>query len=357
MKTFFYWILLLVFSVGFLSFSAQSLATPAGDLVSLVQLVPLVFFGMSRVFSRRIGSIPFELNGIKTPDSLLPRDDVIRAYPCRLSGDVTIATAVSVPDVDAPWSLIKQVDIIVGGVTVRVMDGPAIARMNHFYFGAEPTKLVPTAIGTFAFTGDFYIPFALPRSIRPIDTVLDPRGTSSIEFRVRWGALADYGTNVTAIANASLEIFTEEVKGFNGGLPGRFRILFTERDITAVNPAFNIDLNSGIIYRGFLFRQTNAGVPVDSIVNNVKIFAGSEIFLDLKAYKLREVAKREFGLETHPIGYLMYEFPRDGFMTQSLDSRGIENLKLELDVANPAGVNKVRIYPLEITLPVQVQKP
>ncbi len=197
------------------------------------------------------------------------------------------------------------------------------------------------------------LPFEMYRAMTPIDTLLQSANLATLEFIVDWGAAKDWvdATNdrTVTINSAALEVQSEEYVGVKADQ--KFAVnkeSSMEKEVTATASDFQIDLPVGNLYRAIVIAPRADGKPLATIVNNVQIKSGTEVFKNVKAAHLLDVAKVRYGLESWPTGYLVLEFVTDDLLSESLDARQLSSLEIVLDVTKQAGTNKLHIYPVEL---------
>ncbi len=318
---------------------------------------------------RRIGSVDFGLNAVKTLD--LPRALLNHYLSLRLTGQVDIATAVATAWGDAPWSLIRRVEVVADGKdTIKSIPGEFLRRFNRVFYGTDPSaSAMPTAIApNQAFNAHIILPFEMPRSVRPIDTLLDTGRLATLQLAITWGD----GNSVysTTPANITLHDTSLEVSALEAfGITSRFAIfkqLSLTKDLTAATTEFQIILPVGNLYRALIVDARNYGAaPADvdpgtgsnAIINNLQLKSGTEVFYNKRANETQDDNKRLYGVENWPAGLHIIEFAQDGLLTEALDARGLSSLEMILDVANPATLNKVKVYPMEMIPPPQPPAP
>src|SRR3990167_2260128 len=312
---------------------------------------------------RRIGQVDFTANGVKPID--LPRALLYHYLSLRLSGNVTIVTAPTTAWADAPWSLVRRVEIIADGKdTIKSIDLETLKAHNTIFYGTAPKgSAIPTAVGAAqAFNAQAILPFEMPRSVRPIDSLFDSKGLSTFTANGTWGDVTSLYSAASAnatINSAALEFHTFEAFGISSRFAVHKQLLIS-KDVTAVDPNFQVLLPVGNLFRGILIRAINygaapanvdPGTPSDAIINNIQLKSGTEVYFNKKGPDTQDDNKRLYSVETWPAGCYMIDFTQDGMQTESLDARALSSLELILDVSNPATTNKIKIYPIELIQP------
>ncbi len=307
---------------------------------------------------RRIGITEWVESAVDTLD--IPRKNLIRNLSLNVEGSLTISTAGSpvlkTGGVGSALKNIARVEIIANGRdTIKSISADAIAAKNMFLFGTKPV-LTETGItaATHPFGGIIKLPFAMPRSIREIDTLLPSGRLSTLELRVTYGADgAMFATEPTAFTIDSLDVEVHANESIR--LDGRdepystYKELFIEKTITAASDAFQILLPVGNRYRGFLLETESDGNLVNTILNKMTLKSGTDVYRSKKADVIQGENAIDYDLEAQTfVGLYYIDFTPEGRMVDALDATGLSSLEFELDVSAPGTTDKIRIYPDEI---------
>lgn len=313
---------------------------------------------------RRVGSANYSSSGgVSTIE--LPRQYNYRKLSCRLSGSVIVSGGSGAGAVHtyAAYRAISRIELIANGRdTIWSIAPEAIAVMNILDYGAVPSFSNPSndAAATYSFNAHFIIDLALVRAVRPIDTLFPSAGLSTLDLKITWGAGADMFTGAVDFTSAAIQTTTElTVQSFEevGAIPagvGVNKIFTIDRTISAASSNFQIQVPVGNVYRGFLIHTKIDEVPADTILDGVRVEAGTEVFQNwLTNDELLNFNKLTRGLETALVGYHHIDWlDSDGFLSEALDARRMSNLDLILNVAKPAGTTlKVLVHPQELILP------
>lgn len=307
---------------------------------------------MGMNFTRRLGSLAFIANDMKTLD--LPRNYAYDHLKLRLTADITIITAATTAFADGPWKLIKRLEVVANGKDVIMyIDGPALARYAQLMMGVTSASAVPTAVAANqAMNSYLKLPFAMFRSVKPIDTLLNAFQHTTLELRVTWGAASDvYKTNSAnaTINTATLKVTARESIGNQGGMTAK---LFTiEKEVTTTSREFTINIPTRNAYRGFLIRAEVDGDVNESVINSLEIKSGADVFHSEDWLTLRDSNKIELDIETMPTGYAFVDFCPDGYLSEAINAAALQSLDIVMDVTKQAGVNKITIVPVELVLP------
>jgi len=298
---------------------------------------------------------------------LLSRGMVYRELKLRLQGQLTCTAGNNTQALTLrgdEWAAVKRVDIVANNTDViRSIKGADLWWLNFFFYGMAPETVSSIGGGGAnpSFDTELVLPFWMPRSIRPIDTALDARELSDLKIVVTWGDYTDINGSATGFTtNPTLEVSSLESFGVKGPF-SQFRLFHIEREVTADNPQFQIDLPVGPMYRGFMAYFTDGGSDSGSVLNNWKWISGTTVYADVKEKDLHEEYLIRHGIPRNPSrrgnandadGIYMYDHVTDGYLSESVDSLGFSELQIELDVTKGTGTTKVVVYPLQV-IPVR----
>lgn len=323
---------------------------------------------------RRVGKTTYAANAAVSLD--LPRKNLYRDLVLWLKGSLVIATAGSpvlyTGGIGSGLKVVPRVEVIANGRdTIKSLSLSALAIKNMILFGSKP-QITETGLtaATHPFGGVVHLPFAMPRSIREIDTLLNSGKLATLEFRVTYGNFQDmFSTNPTTITDASsvadLEVYVNEAIRLDGKDEpySTYKEMYIEKDIAAATTEFQILLPVGNRYRGFMIECESDGNLVDTILKKVTIKSGTDIYKAIDAYEgatykpaggpLKGDNIKCFGLNAETfVGYYYIDFCPEGRMVNALDASRLSSLEMILDVAHPGTTDKVRVYPCEIVPPM-----
>lgn len=273
------------------------------------------------------------------------------------------------------WAVVKRVRIIANATDVLVdIDGNALRWLNYFLYGTIVDRTVTLGDGATAnptFSGVLILPFWMPLARRPLDTALDSRQLSALDIEITWGTFTDINGSATGFTtNPKINVYALESFGLDPNARfSTWRIPTIQRDVTASNTGFQMDMPVGPVYRGFLINTQSAATPADdaTVLNNFRVISGSTVFADLSAAVLRtwfpqrRGVVRSFGGQTYDDemigdannwdGWWFYDHVTDGMLSEGIDTLGFSELKLEMDVTSGTST-KVTVYPLQV-IPVR----
>lgn len=341
-----------------------------------------------RLLRRYIGACTFNENGQTTLQ--LPRNHCISSLRFLLIADLDRGAGSNGTCKDsAPAQLVKSLEVQANGKnTIKRLDLETLHRLCQIRHGVRPYIYAHDLLGYGALDDDIskvmaQFDFERPRNgpaLSTLDTLLDPRGYSSLDLVVTWGQGDDImndaydGSGVT-VNSAKLHVWSLE----RIGAESKARPLWKESKSTytlagAGDVDFDLPVNTA--YDSIFIKTHDDGDQCDTIlpfglanVNAVRLFSGTDIFLELPAGLLHaenrldaqiEVperigsgaalnhAQQELLLE----GYYWLNFVHDGMLSECLDAGKLSDLKLRCTVALPGTDNKVEIVKSEILLPV-----
>lgn len=306
----------------------------------------------------------------------LARGMVYRELYIRLQGqldcDATLNTLAKTKRGDE-WAVIKKIELIANGTDVlRSFDANFLWWLNYFMYSAAPkiTAVIGDASINPAFDVVLIIPLWMPKAVRPIDTALDSRELSSLELTITWG---DH-TSINASADGwttepTVEIYSLESFNISGPF-SQWRIFTIEKEITATNTRFQVQLPVGKMYRGFILNTIDTLIDQGDILNNFKLVSGTSVFTDIHAQDdvLQQVGMLRNALQRHIngsvaasvyeglrrsdesdlAGWYFYDHVTDGRLTEAIDTLGFSEFTIEANVTVGSGTTKLFVYPLEI---------
>ena len=329
-----------------------------------------------KVLEREIGTIQYVAGQTRTLP--LPRNYAYRKLYLKLGASITLAggSAGQVKDSN-PAQLIQSIEIRANGRDViKRIDLETLHRLCQLRYGVRPwINSMPTGFG--AVSDEVcgihaIIDFEMWRAVRPIDTLLDSAGLATLELIVTFGAGTDTMTdayNGTAVATGTLYVSSLEAVGVPAGT--KFMLNKEYQIRSQVNAASNnhqIMIPVSNMFRSFVLKTHSDGVQVNTILNNIQLKAGTEVFKNRLAGLLQCDNRLECGIAVPEVvasaaavdhfflehildGYYLLEFVKDGRLTECLDTSRLSSLELLLDVNNPGTVDMIDVYPVELVQP------
>lgn len=243
--------------------------------------------------------------------------------------------------------IISKLNIVINGQDVQQSVPLAhLWYMNSYDFSQPPYSYIHNVVGAGTSIVTVIMPFALPRSISPDDTLLDARNVSSIVLECQWGTAADIGTNVTSLDSGSLSIFTSEYQEATNDVStpiGRYEIGYTDRLLNSIgNIPIDLDYGGNNQYRRIiLYTRVSATQALTSAaISNISVRSRSFYWLNMNSNYLQHENKLNYSL-AEQTGMYVIDFTTQGRMSERLDARSLSELKL--DLTSNAVVNTVRI--------------
>ncbi len=329
-----------------------------------------------KTLERHLGQLTYTAGATSTLQ--IPRNYAFRRLSFHLDANVTIAASASAgtPKDSCPAQLVSNITIRANGRDViKSMDLETLHRLTERRHGVRPfINSLPSgyAAVTQAVDAHAFLDFSMWDCIRPIDTLLQSRGLATLEMIVTWGQPDDIMTDAftggtgcsvnSAILYVSAEEYVAVPAAMNFSVNKEYQIRSV---IGAASDNHQIALPVGNMYRSFLIKTHSDGVNVNTILDNIQIKSGTEVFKNIRAVQLQMDNRIEFGLQLPKAndtvnrlyqegilaGYYHLEFVRDGRLTEALDARQLSSLELVLDVNAPGTVDVIDVYPVELIAP------
>ena len=328
-----------------------------------------------KILERDLGSIAYAANQTRT--LMLPRNYAYRELSLNLQCNITwTETTAGVVKDSAPAQLIQNIQIRANGRdVVKNLDMETLHRLTQIRYGVRP-KIISPANTTAAATQDLevhaIIPFAMWRAVKPIDTLLDSSGLATLEFIVTWANGAAifggaYGGTVT-VHSCDLYVSSVESVGVPAGTPFMVnKEYYIESAITATTTQHQVNLPVSNLYRCFVIKTVSDDCHLNTLLNNIRLASGTEVYKNVAAYHHQMKNKVEYQLEC-PVstaaalggadyitrvldGYYVLEFVKDGRLTECLDTSKLSSLEFIFDVNSIGAVDYLRIYPVELIVP------
>lgn len=320
----------------------------------------------------------------------LPRNYSLVALEFELVADMSRASTTpnaGGPKDSAPAQLVRSLDLVANGQdTLRRIDMETLHRKNQLQFGTRPRIYAEAWAGFADVTREILkvaarLPFAMPRAISQVDTLLDTAAMSSLDLLITWGAGMDTmndlwpGTGTAesvTVTDAKLHITAIEYVGSPAGQNyALWKENWLRKQVTAVDNSFQIKLPfaSNLNYRGILLKTHSDGDQVDSIIpynglailNKMTLRSGTEIYLHEIAQLLQVQNRLQHAMEVpertgtaaalnHRLqelvleGYYYIDFCRDGRLSEMLDTTMLSDLELNIEVAHPGTNDFIDVY-------------
>ena len=251
-------------------------------------------------------------------------------------------------------NVLSDIRVKINGSDTRVsITGEMLYLLNYYDFSKAPASVIDTAIGSSKTQSiTLYLPFALTRSVRPEDSVLDLRktqvtGVSTAYMEVTFPAAA-IGTDMT-ITSGYLYVQTKEYQGA-GDKP-----YIAIHEMSYLQQALNqtgknrimLDVGGQNEYRRFLILCKNSSSAFSSVqIDKVTLKSRAFSWFDVDSELLRDANAQDYSI-TPQAGVYLLETTTDGKMSERLDAKKLDELVIELDslVTNGnAWVLKEKVY-------------
>ena len=338
-----------------------------------------------KILERELGSITYAANQTRTLQ--LPRNYAYRTLQLKLVADLYRAAGATggAPKDSCPAQLVRNIMIRANGRDVlKNYDMETLHRMDQIRHGVRPhisfagfsgyAEILVGAKVTCVVHAQ--IDAEMWRCIRPIDTLLDAAGLATLELIITFGAPDDTMNDAydpaaggVTVDSATLYVASVEAVGVPAGTQFMTNKEYMIRSqVTAASSSHQVNLPTSNLYRSFILKTHSDGVQVDTILNNIQIKSGTEVFKHRIAGFLQMDNRIEYGIEVPELdssaaavdhyylehlleGYYVLEFVKDGHLTECLDTSKLSSLELILDVSHPGTDDFIDIYPCELIMP------
>lgn len=334
-----------------------------------------------RVMVHSIDPVPFIASQRQSVD--IPRGTLIREIILELSSTISASAGNAITDANIlpgdEWAVISEIRVVANSNQVlRRFSGEQLRMWNYFTYGANarvsPLAVGVAAAGTLAMTSILRIPFWSPLTHTPVDTLLDTRGMASLKLEVDWGTIASVtsATGAAYTVNPSLKLAMYHQDG--DGVFSATRIYPMRETAVAVNDRKRIQLPVDSMYKAILIntKESDAGFPdaatAGTFISNIKLLSGPTVFYDMPGSMLRDWGMlRSFVPTIHDDAGAAIDEPfasagtflnswyyldlvgPDGYLTEMIDSVGLSEFTLELNVGTLIDVLTVmpfQVYPV-----------
>lgn len=318
----------------------------------------------------RKGNVIFADN--TTQQFQLDRGQVYREIILHLTGAATVTagnnTGANLRRMEC-WSLLKNIQILIGSNVIRSFSGDELAMTNYFFlsggFPKRETTFGDGATANPSFDRCLTIPFWMPKSVNPDATLLDARAIAQLTLQVQWGTWTDINSAATGwTTQPVLEIWQRFVfppPGDATTLRGPFATWMATPLVTPYPAAVKnaqIILPVGDVYRGFMMNTSVGSPAVDTpgILNEFRWKSGSTIYADLTEEVLREQAAmysgtydlylrdgsgRKISASTsfNILAWYLWDHAMSGRLSEGVDTMGFAQMTLENDLTGQANAN------------------
>lgn len=322
---------------------------------------------MSKPLLREIAQIPYSANGFSTVQ--LPRGYAYRKLSFYLVANLTRSSGGSAGSVrdGAPAQLVRNIQIKADGQSViKNMDLETLHRLSQLRKSSRPAITSMTAGYGAASSVSTEVcadlDFALWRAARAMDGVYDTANFTTLDLLITWGVGADImsadfaGATIT-VNSATLYVYLEEEVGIDDNDRANMWLVneYSQQQVIAASSSkFQIKLPVGNFYHSFVIKTMSNNVPVNTILNNFVLKAGTDTFVAqnsaVGAAFNQRINKHRLGIETWPDGYYLVDFVPDGRLSSILDTRKFTELMFECDVTAQTN-STIAVYSVELVKP------
>lgn len=323
---------------------------------------------MPEVFnSRKLGSVTFSANGRESIE--IDRAGVLVTLWLKITYTVTNGAIAAVgPLFQTLARLIKRVEIIAGGRdTVWSVSGPMLSALlqseNGFPAYGVDTSVVLAGAAATTYTVVLPLRLSLPMARRPDDTGLDLRRINQCSLHITWGPTdaTDFYTTPNAAAISAVSCIVEGDYIQDAPLDGVYLVRAldeVQRDVTGSNTNFDIilDRGSGLYYRSFTLATLADEVGSESILNDMRLEAGSFSFRSTNPVIQRARQKEYAGQRTSELIAGVRHLPITAFgqgTSQINTALLTSDLKFILDVTKTGATCVVKVL-REATRPLKL---
>jgi len=339
-----------------------------------------------KILEREIGSIEYVAGQTRTLP--LPRNYAYRSLQLKLACqlDRVVGATGGAPKDSCPAQLVQNIMIRANGRDViKNIDFETLHRLDQIRHGVRPHISVPEDWDGYDVIVDSeqvihaQLDFAMWKAIRPIDTLLNSAGLATLDLIVTFGSpdsvmnrAYDPAAGGITVDNATLYVAAIESVGVPAGT--RFMVnkeYMIRSQVNASSTSHQVQLPVSNLYRSFILKTHSDGDQVNTILRNIQIKAGTEVFKNRIAAFLQMDNRLECGIEVPNVdsdaaavdhyslehlleGYYLLEFVKDGRLTECLDTSNLSSLELLLDVVSVGMDDFIDIFPVELIRPPEV---
>lgn len=311
-----------------------------------------------------------------TPETIqIPRNYAIRGLVLRLNGTINLNSA------SVPTSLPQGCANLLSNIRIRrdgkdtmySLSGQLTYELNKILYGKAGSTTVPanTNATNVAVSCVLQVPFENVQGVKPFDTLLatqvNGKPLSSLDLLVdtqQPTSMFAGGTTVTSTANVAftLEVDVIEEVGVNNFVFGDIKTSLMQKvAITGASNSFQIKpLPTGNFYKGFLLYVEDTSIGSDSVLTNIKLKSGSEVFVDRPAQALKDEVLQKLNMpQAMTTGIYYVDLMSDGSLNQTLDvtdQSGRATLEFEMVTAAPSGTCNIYVVGLEYVPPTIIKK-
>lgn len=294
-----------------------------------------------------------------------------------LSGTLTISavTVPGQPQRDGPANLIKTLELLQDGKTLKFGSGGSFLRLGQKYDDTlGDNSGIPSGVaGAFPFECSFPIYFEAPSSVSPVDTLIDGRLVEVLTFNLTWGVAADLmngNTSTLVLSGVTAEVYMEDTEPFPTKGPfWSMREIETVYPMLATSTQFRapIAFQPGAILRAIQLRTTDAAAPgpttdlSNAIINALSLRINGEEtpFNTLAGRFFQAWSMYKFGSSIEPVGYYHVELAENGKVAMTglgakLSGQAVNDVDMILNTTIGGGTTFVVAHTVEHVPPGQL---
>jgi hypothetical protein len=311
---------------------------------------------MSRIFKRKEGTVSFSASSQERLE--LSRTAHVQYLMLKLKINHTNGTTPVLNDAKL-WALINSVEVVANGnENIKQIPASKLYLDNIIASGMNGLNEVNlTASSTVESYAYAMIPFSVPNSVRPHDTIINTRLFSTFDLLVNWGSSATLGSDIT-VNSASIEVSSGALVGYSrnaGETIKYFKETSLMKEVTSSTNEMTISLPVEKLYKAISVVATHDGLRTNDIINNIIVKSGETVFLNWDAETIRALNNLKFKPETTSglDGIMVIEFDERGMLSDMLNTvtsqGGFNTLEVVLDVTKSA-TGTDRVYLLSDTI-------
>lgn len=230
---------------------------------------------------------------------------------------------------------------------------------NQFDYSIAPASTIPAVSGFGSANAVFNfisrLDLAMPKGLVPIDTALISSVFATLQLAVsigdKTGLVNATNDRTVAFDTSTADVYVGEIVNFDADMFGRIIAKQFYQEIVPTATGTNLDmiLPVGNAYREFLIEAVAPSAnptPVNTVVDNIQIRAGSEVFYDAEDDISRRIPALERGI-AEQTGIYYLDMTRDGLIRQTLNASLYNNLKLTFANTLQTG-NRIRVLATEL---------
>lgn len=315
---------------------------------------------------RLIDTVAFTA-GARVPVDIQVPQTFMRRLLLRVFGSLNIAagTTDGVPHVDGAANLIRSLELLVDGKTLKQGSGASFFRLAQLYHQTvgRNTGITSGAVATYPFEALIPILFESPSSVAPTDTFLDGRDLTSIDLNLTWGdaqpdLIIGGDRDETFSVPPQCEIYVVETEPFvtRGGFWGLREVETTLGGVlTSTGTRLQVPFTPGAVMRAIQLRGVDGSNLSDTVINRItaRLNGGDQPLRDLAGALVQDEAQHLFGIDTRPVGYYHLELAEAGrVLSTGLGAqRKLNAIDLILDTTVGAGATSIVAHTVEYVPP------